>query len=48
VEFAADDHGKQNYDPLKRLLCRENAAAATGVAADPGTKHDHPSRRNRL
>jgi hypothetical protein len=48
VEFAADDHGKQNNNPLWRLLYREGAAAATGVEADCNTKHDPPSRRNWL
>jgi hypothetical protein len=48
VEIAADDHGKQNYDPLWRPLHREDAAEATGVAADAGIKHDPLGRRNWL
>jgi hypothetical protein len=48
VEFAAHDHGKQNYDPLSAPSRRGGAAAAAGVAADGDFKHDMGSGRNWL
>jgi hypothetical protein len=40
VEFAAVDHGKQNYSPLIRPLYLRGRTGGDGVAADLSIKHN--------
>jgi hypothetical protein len=48
VEFAADDHGKQNYIPLKAPALLRKRSGGDRSRTDAGIKHVPPSRRNWL
>ena len=48
VEFAAADHGMQNYAPLWRPLYLSGHAGDDGSLADSGIKHDRGGVRKCL